>query len=148
MWKGIRCGLIKLLCESHTDSQPSPGDADQCKNHGGIGMCPSVPGAVIPVKQKLCQLAIPMAHEKTAAAVSATARGALETRAAAEAAGAAGAANGSGKKRGHRNRWVRDALLRRALNWKEAARCNYRINASHRDVHTEAMNPGFAFATT
>ena len=100
--------------------------------------------------------------------VSATARAALEVRAAAAAAGAVGLANG-----GEKNPRTQAPLgsLEKALpestaekagdahatllfaelpvgqrSSTEVARFNYTINASLYDLLTEALNPGFAFA--
>ena len=42
---------------------------------------------------------------------------------------------------------MRDTLLRRAPNWTEAARFNYTMKRAPGDLLTEAMNPGFSFAT-
>ena len=94
MWKCILCGLTKVFSNVTRIRNHLSGDAEQCKSNGGIGSCLSAPTAL---KQKFYRIAVSKAHDKTAAAVSATARAAIEARAAAAAA-TADAADGGGKR--------------------------------------------------
>ena len=95
MWKCVLCGLIKVFASviRIRNCNHLSGDAEQCKNNGGIGPCLSAPATAKPQFHQLSRLQGARKYGCRFVrdyACSALARRALRST----AAGAAGAASG------------------------------------------------------
>ena len=92
-WTCILCDFIKVLANATQIRNRLSGDAEQCKNNGGTGPCPSAPAVV---KQKFYQLAATLQGARKGGYRHGCPRSrALRSRRApAAAARATGAANG------------------------------------------------------